>query len=700
MRACLLQSAKRGSRCSRAPWIAAIAASFVYPIGIAVPVLAAARSPPTTAAREASPPSDRDERPEGVLAAAHSKPPVTHEASPPTDSEELPEITVSATTTPEPVKDVGSSVTVIDAAQIEREQRRTVPDALSLTPGLNVVQTGGPGGQTSVFIRGTNSNQVKVLIDGIDASDPSNPNGSFDFGQLLTYDIARIEVLRGPQSGLYGADAIGGVISITTKAGEGPPKAKGLIEGGSFGTLNETMGFSGSTPVFSYNMNLAHFDVANTPVTPPELLPPGRLAIGNAYENWTLSTKFGAHLGDNLDASVVARYIDATLRFTGNDFSTFPATPAASQSVQRVNDLFTRGEANWITFGGAVKNRFGLGYTQADSRVKDPDTSFGITPPTRNLGQRLQYDWQGLAELSKEWTLIGGVESKNDQIHTMTAFARTTFASIANNAGYLQLLTRYDDRFFLASNVRYDANSQFGSRATFRFAPSFHVPVTETVLKGSYGTGFKPPTLSQLYVDFPSFGFFGNPNLKPEESTGYDIGFEQPLFDNLIRFGATYYQNNIKNLIDINETRTSLTNIGRAKTYGCEAFSSFAITPELNFRLDYTFTIARDEITGLELLRRPRNKLSMQAAWKPIDKLSLSTTLVFVGTFIDGNRDFSVRRLTAPGYTLVNLAANYEVTENFSAFARIDNLFNVRYQNPTGFFAPGLGAYAGLRMTY
>jgi vitamin B12 transporter len=218
----------------------------------------------------------------GALAETFPLPLAAQEANPPPEITELPEVTVSATATPEPLSEVGSSVTVIDSAQIEREQRRTVPDALSLVPGLNVVQTGGPGGVTSVFIRGTNSNQVKVLIEGIDASDPSSPNGSFDFGQLLTYDIARIEVLRGPQSGLYGADAIGGVISITTKGGEGPPKAKGLIEGGSFGTLNETMGFSGSTPIFSYYMNLAHFDVANTPVTPPELLPPGRLAIGNA----------------------------------------------------------------------------------------------------------------------------------------------------------------------------------------------------------------------------------------------------------------------------------------------------------------------------------------------------------------------------------------------------------------------------------
>ncbi|MCI0599200.1 MAG: TonB-dependent receptor, partial [Beijerinckiaceae bacterium] len=180
----------------------------------------------------------------------------------------------------------------------------------------------------------------------------------------------------------------------------------------------------------------------------------------------------------------------------------------------------------------------------------------------------------------------------------------------------------------------------------------------------------------------------------------FDAGFEQPLFNDVIRAGAVYYQNNITDLIDVNAAFTSFTNIGRAKTYGCEAFTAFTITPEFNFRVDYTFTIARDEITGLELLRRPRNKLSMQAAWKPADRLSIATTLVFVGTFIDGNRDFSVRRLEAPGYTIVNLAANYELSENFQLFGRIDNLFNLRYQNPTGFLAPGFGAYGGLRATY
>src|SRR5262245_19074973 len=160
---------------------------------------------------------------------------------------ELPSIVVSPTGIPTPAGQVGSSVSVVTAADIERDQRRTVPDVLQTIPGLNVVQVGGPGGQTSVFMRGTNSNHVKVLIDGIDVSDPSNPQRTFDFGHLQTWDIERIEVLRGPQSGLYGADAIGGVIYITTKKGEGPPKARAMVEGGSFETFNQAAGVSGST---------------------------------------------------------------------------------------------------------------------------------------------------------------------------------------------------------------------------------------------------------------------------------------------------------------------------------------------------------------------------------------------------------------------------------------------------------------------
>src|SRR5262249_35934151 len=216
----------------------------------------------------------------------------------PQGTQVLPTIVVSPTTIPTPEKEIASSVTVITAADIERQQYRTVPDALSAVPGLNVVQTGGPGGQTSVFIRGTNSNQVKVLIDGVDASDPSIVNRAFDFAHLLTGDIARIEVLRGPQSGLYGSGAIRRGISITTKKGEGPAKGTATLEGGSFKTFNQTAAVSGSEGAFNYAFNVLHYRVGSVPVTPLDLLAPGVQRNNDNYDNWTYSTRLGYDITD------------------------------------------------------------------------------------------------------------------------------------------------------------------------------------------------------------------------------------------------------------------------------------------------------------------------------------------------------------------------------------------------------------------
>jgi vitamin B12 transporter len=236
-----------------------------------------------------------------------------------------------------------------------------VPDALAAVPGLNVVQSGGPGGQTSVFMRGTNSNHVKVLVDGIDVSDPSNPNGSFDLGQLLTGDVARIEVLRGPQSGLYGSDAIGGVISITTKSGSGPPKLTVSTEGGSFGTTNERASLSGSQADFNYVFNVQHFQAASTPVTPNYDLAPGEKRNNDFYDNWTYSTKLGAKVSDTLAFNVVGRYTDSKLHFTGdvcgffsNELrrtnSNYASRPSIFRScrsrvdtVRRIQELLRRG---------------------------------------------------------------------------------------------------------------------------------------------------------------------------------------------------------------------------------------------------------------------------------------------------------------------------------------------------------------------
>jgi vitamin B12 transporter len=607
---------------------------------------------------------------------------------------ETEEIVVSATLIETPVNEIGSSVTVVTDKQIERDQKRTLPDVLRTVPGLNVVQTGGPGGKTSVFTRGTNSNHTKVLIDGIDANDPSQ-DGVFDFGQVLTADIAQVEVLRGPQSSLYGSDALGGVVNIVTKSGEGPPQFRGMLEGGSFETFNQSASLSGSVSRFNYAFNVAHFLADDTPVTPLDLLPPGRKRINDSYENTTFSTKLGADVTDAFALSFVGRYTESTLFFTGEDFSFFPSVPAADQSEQNARQLFTRGEARLTLFDGAFKNRFGVGYTNYHTTIQAPDTGFGLPPENINHGDRIKFDWQGNIELAKGHVLVLGAEDYKDRLIDSPISAENS-----NAAGFAELQSEILPRLYTAASVRYDNNERFGDKTTWRIAPAYLVPQTNTKLKASYGTGFKAPSLTQLFVSFPAFNFFANPDLQPEESEGYDFGFEQPLCDDRFRFGITYFHNDITNLIGANPSFTSLINVGQATTEGVEAFASAAITPRFNVRADYTYTDARDDTTGLELLRRPRHKASLAATWLPIDRLSISATLLYVGSQVDGNRSFSIQRLDAPDYYLVNLAADYDCGHGVTVFARIDNLLDRRYENPTGFQRPGFAAYAGLRVAF
>jgi vitamin B12 transporter len=686
--------------------ICLLASSFLVPIvslGISAASAQQSASPDLLPAIEVSPPPEpRRTRVEPSTERA----PVSRRAAPaptqqpPSEAKPAPtvnngQVVVSPTAIVTPIEQVASSVTVITAKDIERDQRRTVPDALATVPGLNVVQSGGPGGLTSVFMRGTNANHTKILIDGIDASDPSNPARVFDLGQLLTADIQQIEVLRGPQSGLYGADAIGGVISIITKKGEGPPRATGMIEAGSFGTFNQTAALSGSQDRFNYAFNVAHFRSTDTPVTPLELLPPGQKAIGNNYDNMTYSTKLGADVSENLTLNSVIRYTDATLRFTGDTFDpvTFASFPAAAQSTQVVHQLFTRQEAVWSVLDGRIRNYFGVNYTNHWNSNISP----GDAAPTITTGDRLKYDWHTVTQLAPYHTVIVGAEHETETLHTSTLSAQNV-----NKAGYVELQSQFANRLFLVENVRQDDNDRFGEHPTYRFAPAVIVPFTETKFKASYGSGFKAPTLNQLFVNFPAFFFFANPNLKPEESVGYDAGFEQPLFNDRVRFGSTYFHNDIKNLIqsvsDPVTFSSTLVNIGRATTEGSESFVAARITDRVRIRADYTFTRAVDIDAGLELLRRPKEKWSANVIWNPIDPLTLSATVLHTGSFIDANRDFSIPRLLAPGYTTVNVAADYVITDQVKVFGRIDNAFNVHYQNPTGFLQPGLGVFGGVRV--
>jgi vitamin B12 transporter len=606
----------------------------------------------------------------------------------PAQSTSVGPVVVTAIRLPTPLTEVASSITLVTAEDIARKQAPTLPDVLKDVPGLNLVQTGGAGGATSVFLRGTNSNHVKVLVDGIDMSDPSTPTGTFDFGHVLTPDIARVEVLRGPQSGLYGSDAIGGVINIVTRQGEGPARFTAGLEGGSFDTFNQNAGVSGSTGPFHYAADVAHVRSGATPVTPLDLLGPGERRLDDSYDNLSASTKLGYDVTTDLGLGLVARYANTKLRFTGDDFVT--GFPDATQSETDTRQYYTRGTARLSSFGGRFDQTLGLAYSSIATTGASPDN-----PTAYYSGDRVKADWQGEVKLAPGQSLVLGAEHQRDGVRQPLS------ASSTIDSGYAEWVSNPIKGLNYTVAVRYDAASGFGGQATWRFAPTWLIEPTGTRLKASVGTGFKAPTLSERFQDFPAFGFFGNPDLKPETSTGYDIGFEQSLLKgSLLQFGATWYHNAIRNLITNNETFTSYANVGRAHTQGVESFIALRPVQAVSLRLDYTYTEAEDDILKEELLRRPRHKWSFDARWQATPRLSLDMDLMSVGSWIDGNRQFTIARLAAPGYTTVDLAASYDLTAQVTLYGRIANLADERYENPVGFQHPGRGIFAGARARF
>jgi vitamin B12 transporter len=601
----------------------------------------------------------------------------------------LPLLVVSPTGIPTPERHVASSVSVVTGEEIQRDQHRTIGGVLAPLPGLNVVQSGSVGTQTSVFIRGTNSNHVKVLIDGIDVSDPSTANRIFDFGHLQTYDIERVEVLRGPQSGLYGADAIGGVISITTKKGDGPARVRGFVEGGSFETFNQAAGVSGSHERFNYAFNVAHLRSADTPVTPERFVVPGRPAIGNSYDNLTASTRLGYDFSPELSFDYVARYTDALLRRSDLEFPPpfFAAVAPLQQSLGTTQQFHNRGELRWAAFDGRMVTRFGAAFSDIVNGNRQPNAL-----RTETRGAREKFDVRGDFTIAPGHVLVVGAEREDEH------FRKTGLSADNGNTGvFAELQSEFAKRIFLVLNARNDDNDQFGTVTTWRAAAAGIVPVSDTKLKASYGTGFKAPSLSQLYEDFPPF-FFANPNLRPERAEGFDIGFEQPLPNDRLRFGVTYFRNDIEDLINCNTFCTTVINIEQARITGVETFLTATVTDWLKLHANYTYTSARNLTTGLPLQRRPKDKYSLQAVFHPIDPLVISATMVHVGARLDVDRAFINPAPISGPYTVVNLAANYAVNPRLTAFGRIDNLFDRKYEDPNGFLRPGFAVFAGLRV--
>ena len=615
--------------------------------------------------------------------------------APPTNVSPL---VVTPTLTATPLDQVGSSITLITADQIEAHQWRTLPDALTTAPGLNIVQTGGPGGLTSVFIRGANSNHTEVIIDGIEVNDPSQ-NAAYDFGQGLAFGLDRIEVLRGPQSSLYGAEALGGVINIVTPAGEGRPRLTATLEGGSFDTFNQAATLTGSQGPLHYALGISHFHSGDTPVTPRGLLQSGEAAIGDRDDNLTATAKLGYDLTPAARVGLVLRYVDTDYRSTGENFDVFPAIPDAVQTVQHERQFFVRGDGELDLFEGRLKTVTGVAYANFKTTIQSPDDGFGLPAPVIDNADRLKVDELATIVIDARNSLLLGADATVDRLIDSPVSATETRAG-----GFAELQSRPIQGLSLAASVRYDSDDRFGDRATWRFAPAYTIAATGTVLKASIGTGDKAPTLTELFVSFPDFEFFANPDLKAERSFGYDVGFEQSLWSGRARFGATWFHNDIRDLIEScplpggDPFAETYCNIGQATAYGVESFIAVKPTSTLELRGDYTWTIARDDVAQEELLRRPKQKASVTATWQATGRLRLSASLVYVGAWVDRDRAFSLPPFKASPYAAVDLSGDYDLGHGVTLFARIDNLLDRHYENPVGFDKPGIGAFGGVRL--
>ncbi len=588
-------------------------------------------------------------------------------------------IIVTATRIATPQDQIANSVTLVTAADIQTRQDVSLPDVLRDVPGLDVVQTGGEGGQTSIFTRGTNSNHTKILLDGIDVSDPSTPTNVFDIGKLNAADIARVEVLRGPGSSLYGSDAIGGVINVITQDGNGPLTAALNADGGSLDTFNQDATVSGSDDQFHYRLTVAHQHAGDTLITPASILLPGEKANGDYYDSLSASAKLGYDVTDYFQLGLVGRGSTTLGKNTSDGFSlvTFEGFPSPTQS--RIATVQYDGRVTAHLVLGLLDQTLGLGYSSAVTSDNDPQNGY-----TLSSGNRVKLDWQGNIAVSDGETIVLGAETARDVI------SQPIHDGITINAGYGELQSAIGD-FNNSASIRYDDNSMFGSKFTWALAPQYRIEDTGTRVKASVGTGFKAPSLEDL------FGPFGhNPNLKPETSTDYDVGLDQQLGTD-VSAGATWYHNDISNLIETGPPPTyAPINVGKARTQGIEAYLQWVASDTLKLRADYTYTEAEDAVLHTALLRRPKNKISGDVSWQALPELSTDFTLLYASSSADVGRE-SFLPVTLPSYVTANLAVNYAISDTFTLYGRADNLFDERYQNPSGFLQPGIGLYAGIK---
>jgi vitamin B12 transporter len=533
-----------------------------------------------------------------------------------------------------------------------------------------------------------------VLIDGVEANNPISPNRAFNFADLSTENVERIEIVRGAQSTIWGSDAMGGVINIITKRGRGAISGEASFEGGSYQTFAERAALGGGDEKFDYSIGAARIDS-------------GGISAADARDGNTEHDRYGASTFSLRAGATPADMVelDGSLRYetARSDIDNLGGVGGDDPNRIVNNDnLFTRGQAALRFLDGRLEQIWGIGYS--DQRFEDNNDPDADHPNDRLRsdydGNRLKFDLQHNLSIGETGKLVLGLETEEEEgsssYRSLSDFgpydAFLGERSARTSGAFSQVSLDFVEGFRSDFGVRVDEHEEFGSEVTWRIAPVFIVSETGTKLGSTVGTGYKAPSLFQLYSEY------GFAELEPEKSLSIDATVEQRIAEGL-SVGVTWYRNDFDNLITFDPNTYIFANIADATTSGVETFAAFELGEGISTRFSYTYLDSRDDSTGDQLLRRARHKAAVDLAFSPVDRLTAAVGGVFVGVREDNDfSTFPASRTELASYLLINIAVDYAVTEGVKLFARIDNLFDREYQEVLGYGTLGAAGYGGIKV--
>ena len=607
------------------------------------------------------------------------------------------EIIVTAANRTETTLDrVGQALSVVDLAEIERRQTQNVADILRTLPGVTIARNGAIGGVTSVFIRGAESDQTVALIDGVKLNDPSSVGGGFNFGNLMTGNIERIEVLRGSQSVLWGSQAIAGVVNMVTRR---PTEELQINARGEYGfrdTVNLVANASGKTGPLSASVGAGWFRTDGI----SNFAESRGATERDPYENVGANANFNLAISDAISLDARGWYSRGKLNLDGFAPPTFAFGDTNEESVTREIVGYTG--LNAALFDGRFRNRIGFALTDTNRRNTSLDG-----PPTetfRGEGRNERIEYQGIVDIAKGWEATFGVEQEMSSFASSSFGAPATIGRARLYSAYAQVVGTLTEGFTLTGGLRHDDHDRFGGATTFGTSAVYNLAATGTTLRASYAEGFKVPSLFQLQSDF------GNTALAPERSQGWDAGITQSLVDGRIELSATYFERDSEDLIIFigcfgvtspicnNRPFGTYDNVGLARARGAEFAVTMRPTDALGVQFTHGVVDTRNRSVGSadfnrRLQRRPENSSSLLVDYRWPFGLETGFTLTNVSSAFEDAAN--ANRL--PGYTLADIRMMVPIGRNLELTARIENLFDEVYETAFQFGQMPRAGYIGVR---